>query len=247
MIAQDLRRHLMSSAGGSTVADVRIGLGYTGVMLDDGQVGVAYTFRDQVGGGCSAYHGPRPIAGRPAAEILEYLGSSDGVRCSLGLAVSNALSNRPRSDQSEGDILDELGTRPDDRVGMVGYFGPLVGPLEAQVSELLIFERDADRSERTLPAEQAYEKLPQCNVAIITSTSLVVGALDGLLQAARGCREVVMVGPSTPLVPEVLGPVGVTLLSGLTVVDGPGLLQVVSEGGGTGYFGKRVRKVNVRV
>lgn len=24
------------------------------------------------------------------------------------------------------------------------------------------------------------------------------------------------------------------------------LLQVVSEGGGTGYFGKRVRKVNVR-
>ena len=54
-------------------------------------------------------------------------------------------------------------------------------------------------------------------------------------------------GASTPLVPAVFGPRGVTLLSGITVTDGPGILQVVSEGGGMGFFGERIRKVNVRL
>jgi uncharacterized protein len=247
MIAEELRRHLAAPAAETKVVDVRIGLGYTAVMLDGGHVGLAYTFRDKVPGGCSAFSGPRPIAGRPAAEVLAYLGSADGVEASLGLAVSNALSNRPTPTQEEGDILELLPVRPDDRVGMVGFFGPLVAPLEGKVRDLLIFERDAGRSSRTLPAEEAYRRLPECQVAVITSTALLLGDLDRLLEAAGGCREVALVGPSTPLVPEVLGPLGVTLLSGMTVNDGPGILQVVSEGGGTGYFGKRVRKVNVRI
>jgi uncharacterized protein (DUF4213/DUF364 family) len=130
---------------------------------------------------------------------------------------------------------------------MVGYFGPLVAPLEDRVRELVIFERDSARSNRTLPAEDAIAQLPSCDVAVITSTALINGTLDPLLQAARGCREVALVGASTPLAPEVFAPLGVTLLSGVTVNDGPGVLQVVSEGGGMGFFGPRVRKVNLRL
>lgn len=62
-----------------------------------------------------------------------------------------------------------------------------------------------------------------------------------------GCREVVLVGASTPLAPSVFQPLGVTLLSGIVVEDPSGILRVVSEAGGTSFFGRSVRKVNVRV
>jgi len=247
MIVDELRGHLVSELPEQRLTDVRIGLGYTAVMLEDGAVGVAYTFREDAAAGCSVFMGRRPLAGRTTTEILEYLGSTEGVESTVGLAVANALANRAHPDQREGDILDLLPTRPDDRVGMVGFFGPLVGPLEKRVRELTIFERNMARSERVLPAEAALEQLPQCDVAVITSTALIRGDMDRLLEATAGCREVALVGASTPLVPAVLAPRGVTLLSGVVVTDGPGILQIVSEGGGMGFFGARVRKVNLRL
>jgi len=233
MITNDLRTALLASYGEQRIADVRIGLGYTGVTLENGDTGVAYTFRENAAAGCSVFMGKRPLAGRATTEILEYLGSSEGVESTVGLAV-------------EGDILSVLSIGFMDRVGMVGYFGPLVAPVEKRVRELVIFERNAARSDRVLPAEAAYEELPRCDVAIITSTALILGGMDRLLEAAAKCREIALVGASTPLMPEVFAPLGVTLLSGIIVTDGPGILQIVSEGGGMGFFGQRIRKVNVR-
>lgn len=247
MIVDELRAHLIGTFAEQHLTDVRIGLGYTAVMLEDGNVGVGYTFRENAATGCSVFMGSRPLAGRTTTEILQYLGSKDGVECTVGLTVANALANRSGPDQQEGDILEILPVLSTDRVGMVGYFGPLVAPLEQRVNALTIFERNAARSERVLPAEEALVQLPRCDVAIITSTALILGDLDRLLQAATECREVALVGASTPLVPAVFKSRGVTLLSGITVTDGPGILQIVSEGGGMGVFGKRIRKVNVRL
>ena len=130
MIAEEIRKAVSGAAAERTVADVRIGLGYTAVMLDDGGVGVAYTFHGDAGGGCSVFTGSRPNAGQPAQDVLRYLGSADRIECAVGLAVANALTNRPSPGQSEGDILDLLPVRAGDRVGMVGFFGPLVAPLK---------------------------------------------------------------------------------------------------------------------
>ena len=246
MIAAELREHVVSLCGGQHVTDVRIGLGYTAVMLEDGNVGVAYTFHEDAAAGCSVFTGSRPLAGREARDVLAYLGSKESVESTVGLAVVNALANRPGDGQSEGDILENLETRPEDRVGMVGYFGPLVAPLGERVKELKIFERNAARSRVVLPAEEALEQLPSCDVAVITSTALVLGDMDSLLEAAAGCREIALVGASTPLVAPVFAAHGVTLLSGVTVRDPERILQIVSEGGGMGLFGKAVRKVNIR-
>ena len=67
-----IARQLLTSTetGAHRVADVRIGLGYTAVQLDDGHVGLAYTFRDQAQPGCNAFDTARPLAGKPAAEVF---------------------------------------------------------------------------------------------------------------------------------------------------------------------------------
>lgn len=247
MIVDDLRGYLLSAFAEQRLADVRIGLGYTAVMLEDGNVGVAYTSKENISPGCSVFVGRRPLVGRSTAEILEYLGSDDGVERTVGLAVANALSNRPAEGQHAGDILSTLSVGFLDRVGMVGFFGPLVAPIEKRARELVIFERNMARSDRVLPADEALEELPLCDVAVITSTALVFGGMDGLLEAAAACRDVAVVGASTPLVPEFFAPLGVKLLSGIIVTEPSNILQIVSEGGGMSFFERHIQKVNVRL
>jgi uncharacterized protein (DUF4213/DUF364 family) len=247
MISNDLRAYVVEQFQEQLVTDVRMGLGYTAVQLEDGNVGLAYTFRHETGLGCSVFAGQRPLAGRTTDDIVGYLGSPDFLECSLGLALANAVVNRLSDDQDGGDILDMLQIRTNDRIGMVGYFGPLVKPLRTSARELLIFERSPVLEESVLPAEQAIDELPSCDIAVITSSALVLGTLDALLSATERCREVVLLGPSTPLLPSVFRPLGVTVLSGIVVRDPPEILRVVSEGGGTRFFGRSVRKVNLRV
>jgi hypothetical protein len=79
---------LRPAAAGAVAADVRIGLGYTGVCLADGRCGVAHTFRDLARGACAVFPGLRPLAGRPAAEILALLSSEDARTVSAWSAAS---------------------------------------------------------------------------------------------------------------------------------------------------------------
>jgi len=43
MIADRIRNYLREQSGQKAVRELRIGLSYTGVLLDDGTAGVAYT------------------------------------------------------------------------------------------------------------------------------------------------------------------------------------------------------------
>lgn len=246
MIANELQSQLIATHAEQSVADIRVGARYTAAMLADGNVGVAYTFRERAAGDPPLSTGRQFPVGGSTTEMLAYLGSDDRMERGVGLAVANAIANESWTGEYEGDVLHVLSIGFQDRVGMVGYCGPLVAPLQKRVRELVVFDRDATRAEGVLPAEQALVQLPRCSVVIIAATALVLGDLDPLLAAATGCREIAVVGASTPMVPGVFKPAGVTLLAGIRVTDGPGVLRVVSEGGGMQAFGQRMRKVHVR-
>jgi len=237
---------LLDLARGTRVSEVRIGLGYTAVMLADGRTGVAFTFRDLAQGCCSVFNGIRPLSGRPAADLLALLESPDAIEAGVGLACANALANRAEADYLDGDILDHLDLRPDDHVGMVGHFGPLVGTIQERARSLSVFERVERPSGLLRPREEAEAALPQCQVALITATSVINHTVDNLLEAAKGCREVALLGASTPLLAGVFGDRKVTMLSGVVVRDPDEVLRVVSEGGGMRQFGPHVRKVTLR-
>jgi uncharacterized protein (DUF4213/DUF364 family) len=82
-------------------------------------------------------------------------------------------------------------------------------------------------------------------VALLTSTAIINRTADRLLTLVDVCREVVFLGASTPLAPSVFEGTGVTMLSGVTVVDAKTILQIVSEGGGMRLFKSSVQKVNL--
>jgi len=249
-----LSDRLMAMAGKRAIRQAVAGARFCAVTLDDGATGVANLCPDVCGKPSRAVAHPLPPPGTPAADALATLVSP--TRSAIGLATANALANRPGQwrggrDAStiEGDLLEVLELRPDDQLGMVGCFSPLVERICQRVQRLLIFERGQRLTPDLLPEDQATALLPQCSVAIITATTLLNGTIDALLAAAANCREVVVLGPSTPLIPEVFvgPPRHASILAGVVVTDADGLLRAVTRDGGTRDFLPTVVKVNVRV
>ena len=235
----------MPRADGIKVQDVRIGLGYTAVLLETGQAGVALTFHEGLRKGCTILDGLHPLAGRAAGDLLSFLESTDKIEMAVALATANAVANRMRRDMLEGDIMDHIHVGPDEKVGMVGNFAPMLPRLQEKSSSILIFEQIEEKKGNLLPEEEAYRLLPQCQVAMITSTSILNRTVEKILSAARSCREVILLGASTPLIPEVFAGTPVTFLSGIIVRRPQDLLRIVSEGGGMPLFKKTVKKVNL--
>ncbi len=246
MIAAELRHHIVSTTTEHRVADLRFGARYTAAMLDDGRAGLAYTYRPTGVADAAPPADAPALTGLTTTDVLAYLESDDGLKRSAALAVANALINQNIGGEREADLLHFLSVGFLDRVAMVGYFAPLIAPIQKRVRELLIFERGSHGIDGVRPVDDAFAELPSCQVALIASSALVIGDLVRLLEAAQGCREIALVGPSTPLAPTVFSPYKVTLLSGVVVADPPAVLKTVSEGGGVQAFGDRVRKVNLR-
>jgi len=245
MILDLLKEQVQKKAAERSIVDVRIGLCYTGVLLDDGSTGVAFTFRDELGRGCLRRGGP--FAGQRADAVIEGITSPDLLERTVGIAAANALLSGRNSSFIEGDTLDVLEPGPDDVVGMVGYFGPVVPGLKRRVRELRIFEKKTMGDPDVYPEEKMFELLPSCTIALITSTALINKTLEKILEVTRQCKKTALAGASTPLAREVFKSRGVTLLSGIVITDPQGMLRVVSEGGGTRSFKGLVKKVNVTV
>jgi uncharacterized protein (DUF4213/DUF364 family) len=242
MLINDLHERLADKGGGVLVQDVRVGLGYTAVRLDTGACGLAYTFRDETGEGCSVMRQAGSLAGRQAKELAAWAKELNPVTAAIGLATLNALVDPPPN-ATEADIAMSLRLEPSDVVGMVGYFGPLVEFVTARASKLHIFERRPTANGHVLPDWAAPVLLPECGVVLLSATTIANRTADSLLECARQAREDALLGPSTPMVPEVFAERGVTLLSGVQVFDADRLLRIVSEGGGTQRFGTAVRKL----
>ncbi|MBN1476413.1 DUF364 domain-containing protein [Candidatus Sumerlaeota bacterium] len=236
-----------------TIQDVVVGRRFCAVVLSDGAMGVANISPDGCGEPLPEVRDHVPPPGTPAGDGLASLGSHE--RGAIGLATANALANRSVREGGRwderligGDLLEAIELRSDDHLGMVGCFQPLVDLIRQRVKRLTIFERAARQAPGLLPDSRAFEVLPDCSIALITATALINGTIDALLSAAADCREVVVLGPSTPLAPEVFGgSPRATLLCGVVATDRAGLLCAVAAGGGTRDFQPFVAKVNVRV
>jgi uncharacterized protein len=133
-IRKKIIQTLQESGRNDRVKEVRIGLGYTAVQLESGRTGVAFTFRQDLPGRCSIFHGLRSLTGRKTEDLIPLLDSNEKIEAAVGLATVNALSNFHPCGALEGDILKILNIHPEDMVGMVGYFGPLVPELKKKVN-----------------------------------------------------------------------------------------------------------------
>ena len=91
-----LYEQLKSSAKNRKVIDLRIGLGYIGVRLDNDATGIAAMLFDTLPHGCTVVPAAGSFAGSSATDLLQYLvGGKNPLEIALGLATANALIETP--------------------------------------------------------------------------------------------------------------------------------------------------------
>ena len=232
-ILNRLYEHLEDAAATRRIADLRIGLSYVCVLLDSGKAGLAAVFPQMANKGCTILKEAGMYAGSVSTKSLRYLvDGQNPLYRSIGLATANALAAVPENASEDREATTYFNLRPGDQVAMVGLFSPLVERIRATGATLTVIEKNPQRIDLLSPEETA-ETLKNCDVALITATTLINHTFEETIRLLGRPRVVALIGPSTPLVPEIFRDTPVTHLGGSVVQNTDRVMQMISEGGGT--------------
>jgi uncharacterized protein len=223
----------------TVVEEVRIGLGYVGVRLDNRRMGLAAMLLHELPSGCSVFPDAGRLAGSKTDSLLTNLiEGQNPLTKALGLAAANAALHAEFG-EDERDSLSIMGLTPKDHVVMVPK-------IEATGAKLTVIERNPARL-AVLDKKESGRILKECTVAIITATALLNDTLEEVLNSLGNPRHVAILGPSTPLLPEIFQGTPVHHLGGAIVRDIKKVMQIISEGGGTPVMRPYLRFVNLLV
>ncbi len=227
--------------GGVRIERLVIGLGYTAALTGKG-LGLSYTLISRKDS-CTVNPTAGSFAGGTIGDALEVIGRDTGgiINRTILIALFNSTVDFGSLKNAGSDAVELMALRPQDRVYMVGYFEPLVAAVESRCASLKIIE---ERHGATTDVIEAGEWNSDAN--IITSTSLINGTFEDIARKCERSRANCLMGPSTPLDPELFEGRNIGFLAGLKPVNYERVLEIVSEGGGTKLFNRHCEKIVVR-
>ena len=188
---------------GKTVRDLVIGLSLIACQLDSGEVGVSYVLRDNLPNGCSVYSFAQDVIGKPAPEAAAYaVSGTNDIQRSVAVSVLVAASQGLAIPNDDGDTPFSVTFAPDDTVGMIGMIVPVARQLSGMVGKLVVFDQGLEKCgghAMLSPMAQQKKLLPECDVVLLSGTTTINGSIDALVEMCTSAREVVLVGPSSPM------------------------------------------------
>jgi uncharacterized protein (DUF4213/DUF364 family) len=213
----------------------RKGTGMSGefcaLRLADDSVGTAYVLLGDTRARLQQ-RAPGEFTGKPALEVARLFAGDDPVGRALGLAAINAVTQHVfRRAGYEPDLaadsLGSLGLGRGDRVGMIGFFPPLVPRVRALGLPLTVVELRAElvREEPGLTVTLDPKRLAGCNKIVSTSTVLLNDTLEEILSHCRHAEELALIGPSASCFPDPLFARGVTSMGGYWVLDADAFIR----------------------
>ncbi len=232
MIIDQLIDQSLSKARGRQIKEVRAGLGYTCVLLEDDACGLSYTFRSDLGTSCGIIPEAGSLNGKNSETLIPWAKEKNFLKAAIGLATVNAVLNSSISSWDDGNVIGILDVKPTEIFGMVGDFAPILSKIKTLTDNIYVFERNTAKGEGLYPESAIPMYLPECDVIVITATSIINHTIDSILPYCKNAREICIVGASTPLCNEIFMDHGVTTLAGSIVKDPEQILKIVSQGGG---------------
>ncbi len=245
--------------------DIRIGVFYTGVVLNTGHAGMSYTPIQEIPEAvcCPRSHAKMPAAGKllnmQIAELMDYALDDNALKAAVGIATINALSAILLEDEAcqykpsaYGNALDLVKITGEDTVAMVGAFPPFIKRIQEITKKLFVIEKNprvADKGDMIEIESEARlrEIIPQANIIVITGVTLVNHTLGPILELAKNASEIIVVGPTASVYPEPLFARGVTVMGGVRIVDAAKMIHLIGEAGsGYDFFENCAEKIVIR-
>lgn len=162
-----------------------------------------------------------------ALELARYCLDGDTAKASLGIAAINSLLDVDPDRYANIDglqLVKDMGKGKN--VSVIGHF-PFLDNLAREARNLWIIEKQPRPGDYT--EEQGNDFLPQSDIVVISSTTLINHTLPGILDLCREGSIKMLLGPTTPL-SKVLFEYGINMLAGSVVTEKDAVLRSVSEG-----------------
>ncbi|MCP3688256.1 MAG: hypothetical protein GY784_07570 [Gammaproteobacteria bacterium] len=111
--------------------------------------------------------------------------------------------------------------QPGERVGMVGYFCPVIDRLVEQGMEVLVIEQQPGRVPQREHVElsENIEALEECRLVYCTASTLINDSLERVLDCCTGAESVDLIGPSGSGLPDVVFEYGIHAVGGVSFGD----------------------------
>lgn len=245
-VAQKLKKYGEQYCRNAALADVRIGLGYTYVELEDGRAGIAWTPGREAAASCTHLAKAGTLQQCTENGALQFLESELPLERAIGVAAFNAINARLKRQVDYSEAIARLTIQPTDHVVMVGHFAPLIARIEKTGCHLDVFDLNRN-TPRISDSAACPDCLARCDVAIITATCIINNTVEDQIGYLQRNRAAVLLGPSTPICPEAFEGTRITQLSGSLVSEPMRVQQIVSQGGGTMLMKKHLQFVNIGV
>lgn len=212
------------------------------VLLEDGSTGPFYTCLGETRTWLE--RSSHEAIGKSPARLAGQLDGVDIPRSALALGAFNALSQylmkRAGFDPStlprhaDSDL-------PDARIGMVGFFGPLIERYLAQGKRVTVIEQQPERvpEELGLSVYTTPEALADCDYILCTASTLINNSLESIIQSAGDPARINLIGPSASGLPDLLFARGIHSTGGLIIDRPDDLKRAMAAGESWGGCGRK--------
>jgi uncharacterized protein (DUF4213/DUF364 family) len=240
-----LRTRYSSPIEDLTISDVRIGVFLSAVLLSDGSCGAAGSAIDTPSF-CEKRNrdygdfSPLKIKGQRVVNLFES-GKKSNLIDTLKVAVLNAISTRLISGScyriiENSDPIDLIDLNSKKTITVVGGFQTYIRRISESNNKLYVLELNAnalsDEHKQYYVPSGDYEKvLPVSDIVIITGLTLVNNTIDGLLSSISPQARVIVTGPSSSILPDVLFANKVNIIGATRITDTDLLFSIVGEAG----------------
>ena len=221
------------------ILDCAIGKNSLGIHCGDG-TGLAYTTAEawQSAVALSPGNVEKSLCGRKLSDVIADYTGSDPLAVNIALAAINAV-HAHRGEPDDLNWFEWL--RGKKRLGMVGYFCPVMERVGLTGVEMVIFEL------RPIPGthrpEEASELMPACDAVLITGSSFANKSVHTYLPYISPTADAFIFGHTTPLSDCLLDRF---TLGSIQVLDKDRLFAAIRQGQGIRDVKAHIRKVICR-
>lgn len=209
---------------------------FIALRLQNGSVGLSYVLHSRWREKTFADGLRRRAVGRSVIEIAASMGTAEAdwrVVCVGAFnAVCQQVFTRHRANLDYAtDSLGQLGIDGSDRVGMVGFFPPLVDRVRQAGAELIVIEKKPALIEKYPEVKVSLDpaELASCNKILCTGTTLINNTIEEILCRCNPRALVAVIGPTAGFFPDAYFESGVDILGGIFIKDPDRLWQLITR------------------
>jgi uncharacterized protein (DUF4213/DUF364 family) len=228
-----------------TIEKVNAGIFMTLVKLSTGFCGISITDIDNKEGCYQSrdkYFGPFSPGQVHGQKIADLFLQSEGNKLLdvIKLAVMNAVSAEIITHSKykiieNADPVDLIDLTTPKKVVIVGAFQSYIKRFAERQHQLSVLELNKkalapDQYQYFIPASNAKATMKNADIIVITGSTLANNTLDALLANAPSSATVIVVGPSSSLIPDILFNKGVNIIGATQIIDAEQAFTLISEG-----------------